>query len=302
MDSITRAAASTTSVATDPSTAAAHARWMAPHNRQRDTSSSGLRVLAAGLWRCQTSSLQTAFETLLGPDPRNGDTFKPSMHGSVILTDLPLLKLNAGALGLAERDREGAWVRERRREMLGRLFAGFNASSDLPGMAFVGDLLEMYPGVKVVLNKRQSAREWAKSADVLRFFSTWTYAVVCGLIPLCRWHRYTYWEYEKMAKRRFGKDTDIWAPEYYHRHNQWVKEVCREKGVECLEWEASMGWEPLCKFLGVEVPKEKFPVSNETKDLLAIKPWLVKMGLASWVAALAVVGGVWFAARWYFGP
>lgn len=303
MDPITRAAARTTSVATHPSTSAAHARWMAPHNRQRDASSPGLRVLAAGLWRCQTSSLQTAFETLLGPDPAAGATFKPSMHGSVILTDSPLLKLTVRALALAaERggeEEEGA--RERRREMLGRLFAGFNASSDLPGMAFVDDLLDIYgpETVKVVLNKRRSAAEWARSADVLRFFSTWTYALVCGLVPLCWWHRKVYWEYERMAKRRFGRETDIWGPEYYERHNEWVREVCRERGVEWLEWEAGMGWEPLCKFLGVEVPKEPFPVSNETKDLMAIKPWLVKLGLASWVAVLAVVGGAWFAVRWF---
>lgn len=29
-----------------------------------------------------------------------------------------------------------------------------------------------------------------------------------------------------------------------------------------LEWSADEGWEPLCKFLGKEVPKQPFPRAN----------------------------------------
>lgn len=32
-----------------------------------------------------------------------------------------------------------------------------------------------------------------------------------------------------------------------------------------LEWEVQDGWEPLCEFLGKEVPRQDFPSSNNPK-------------------------------------
>ena len=52
-----------------------------------DTSSTGLQVLAAGQWRCATSSLQLAFETLLSPP------LAPSMHGAYLMPRPHLIAL-----------------------------------------------------------------------------------------------------------------------------------------------------------------------------------------------------------------
>jgi hypothetical protein len=43
----------------------------------RDPNSPGLQVIAAGKWRCATSTLQQVFEQILDPP------LAPSMHGAV---------------------------------------------------------------------------------------------------------------------------------------------------------------------------------------------------------------------------
>ncbi|ETN41480.1 uncharacterized protein HMPREF1541_03416 [Cyphellophora europaea CBS 101466] len=268
------------------------ARWTKPQSRTLDTTSLGPKCLCAGLWRCQTSTLQLALETVLGAPHL---PFRPSMHGSVIMTDLSLLRLAVRAT----KEQNPAT----RRKLVAQLYRGFNGSADFPGFALLPDLLDLYPDMRVVLNKRRGAAEWARSADVLRFWSSWTYVLVCGLIPMCWTHWRLYREFDALARRRFGAETDIWSAGFYDVHNEWVREECRKRGREVLEWEAGDGWAPLCGFLGVEVPPEGVgvPVSNEGKEIQALKPWAVKMGLGVWAVVLGVGAvGVW-TVRWWLG-
>lgn len=259
---------------------------MTPQSLPKDSSSTGPKVLAAGLWRCTTSSLQVAFEEVLNPP------MKPSMHGVYILTNNRLLALCVRA------SKETS--KPKRQDMLRQIFTGYNASSDYPGMAFADDLIEMYPDMKIVLNKRKSSSEWAKSAnETLRFFSTWTYALCCGLIPMCYWHWQMYRNYAALAKRRFRKDIDTWSEEYYDVHNAWIREISEKHGRVVLEWEPSMGWEPLCDFLEVEVPDQEFPRVNDTKEINSLKPYIIKCGIAAWCATLGVLGGLAYGIRWW---
>ena len=206
---------------------------------------------------------------------------------------MPLIKLCCAAL--AETDRV------KRQKLLHRIFDGYNASSDVPGMAFVDDLCEMYPDMKVVLNLRESPEAWARSAnDSIRFFGSLTYLIICGLVPRCYWHWRLHHEYRKVARRKFGEGIDTWSTEYYEMHNAWVRRVVKEKTErEVLEWEAGMGWERLCGELGVGVPQQAFPKSNEGKEVARLKPIILFVGLASWAGLIAVVAGGWyFISRW----
>ncbi|PSN67068.1 hypothetical protein BS50DRAFT_381384 [Corynespora cassiicola Philippines] len=260
-------------------------RWLTPQDVPNDASSSGPKVLAAGLWRCTTSSLQIAFEELLDPP------FRPSMHGTYIFTSMPLLKLCVRA--------SQETSKEKRQEMVRQIFSGYNASSDYPGMAFADDLMEMYPDMKVVLNKRKSAEAWRDSANgTLRFFSTWKYALCCGLIPQSYYHWQLFHQYERLAKRRFGEDIDIWSEDFYEVHNLWIKGLAEKHGRELLEWEPSMGWEPLCEFLNLEVPQKEFPRSNDAAEINELKPYIVKRGVMVWAIVVTVTGGIAFGARW----
>jgi hypothetical protein len=50
----------------------------------------------------------------------------------------------------------------------------------------------------------------------------------------------------------------------YEAHNAEVRATVPAERL--LEFEVTQGWEPLCAFLGVDVPDEPFPVSNSTES------------------------------------
>ena len=62
-------------------------------------------------------------------------------------------------------------------------------------------------------------------------------------------------------------------------HNHWIRDVAKRHGREVLEWEPSMGWKPLCEFLGAEMPQQEFPRLNDGAEISGLKPFIVKRGL-----------------------
>ena len=52
------------------------------------------------------------------------------------------------------------------------------------------------------------------------------------------------------------------AFETFDRHYEGVRSAIPEDRM--LEWDIKEGWEPLCSFLGVDVPDEPFPHLNDT--------------------------------------
>lgn len=240
----------------------------------------GPQLLAAGLWRTATSSLQSAFEspTL---------SLSPSMHGAYIMPSNERMQLCVSACSAST-------PAHQRREILHALFDGYRASSDFPGMAFVDDLLDMYPSMRVVLNQRKSPQAWEKSVrGSLRFFSTRTYLVLTYWVPQSYWHHRLYRAYMDLARRRWGIE-DVFTAEAYQVHNEWVREVCRERGREVVEWEPGMGWGPLCEVVGREVPRDaegredEFPNVNESEAIADLTKFLIKRGLKAWAVVVGV--------------
>jgi hypothetical protein len=98
----------------------------------------------------------------------------------------------------------GETDKSKRQAILHELFDGYAATSDFPGMFFVDDLVEMYPGVKIVLNKRSSAEAWHKSIkDTLAFFSSRTYFYLTYLVPTDYWHARIHNAAKALAERRY---------------------------------------------------------------------------------------------------
>lgn len=249
-----------------------------------DSSSSGLKILAAGQWRCATSSLQRAFEGHLNPP------LGPSMHGAYIMPSIGRLRLCCDVC----RETDTA----KRRKMLHSLFDGYNASSDFPGMAFVDDLLDMYPDVRVVLNRRESAEAWERSVrGSLMFFSTRTYLVLTYWVAQSYWHHQLYCAYKDLCWRRF-RVRDIFTQELYEKHNQWVRDVTRAKGKAVVEWEPSTGWGPLCEPVGKSEPKEEFPNVNESQAIKDLTRFLIIRGLKAWAVVLLTPAALALALYW----
>lgn len=110
---------------------------------------------------------------------------------------------------------------------------------------------------------------------------------------------------------------DIWTKnDRYNRaalrqgfldHYDHVRSIVPKENL--LEFQPQEGWEPLCEFLGKEIPEEPFPHINDSDSLVKFMRhiwWLLALrvvGRLVWravvpgVAAGVVVAGIWWA-RW----
>ena len=244
-----------------------------------------VQVIAAGLPRCATTTLKEVFE-----NPNFLDV-GPTMHMNRCLTAPANMQFIMEAL--REPDAQ------KRRAILYKLFAGCAATADFPGHLFIEDLIEMYPDAKVVLNVRKSgAQDWAASmSTTIAPFMGWQYRTACYLSQPDYWHYQCEVEWQRSVQERFGVK-NFWDAEVYEKHNQWVLDICREKGKEVLIWEPSMGWAQLCEFLGKKVPENGIPRTNDRGKMEKIVLWRISIGLKMWatkvVAPIALsVFGSW---------
>ncbi len=205
-----------------------------------------MRLIGAGMPRTGTLTQKEALE-LLG--------FAPCYHWVNILADLDQVELWDHAL-----DGEEIWP---------SVFGGFEATVDWPGGFFWKRLIERYPDAKVLLSVRDP-EAWEQSFRE----TVWSMGHGESLVHLLssaratvdpRWSRYV-----ALVERMFWSPEGTFAGgherpeqliEAFVRHNEEVKRTVPAE--QLLVWEVSEGWEPLCAFLGVEVPAEPLPRSND---------------------------------------
>ncbi|KAI5918176.1 hypothetical protein F4810DRAFT_602087 [Camillea tinctor] len=214
-----------------------------------------MQVLCLGMSRTGTESLSRALE-ILGI---------PTYHGWDVLLEEPT-RMPCWKRLLAKKWFDGAPLTA---HDFDRLLGHRAAVADVPAYAFAPELIAAYPDAKVVLNQRRDADAWVRSMDRsitplledrLFYFSSWFEAR-------------TFWAYHYVFR---------WHTNMMYRLGcgNWVK-VMRKSGPwivrdhcnmvrgsvppeRLLEWTVEDGWEPLCKFLGKEIPDEPFPHENAT--------------------------------------
>ena len=250
-------------------------RFISPRNVSADIKDKKRApdVIACGLPRCATSSLQAALEHL---------GFKPCMHMSEVAPYPWKLKLVRRAMELLHPDKRESFKAERQ-AILHRLFDGWAASSDFPGCMFVEDLMEMYPQAKIILNTRE-ANAWSRSGNdtLMKMNSPWFFLAgywdpgVNGLKNLFR-------EWESLGPGLYGAEA-IFDPRVADAHIKRVRKAAANHGREVLEWEVSMGWKPICDFLDVQVPNVPFPHVNDTNTVKMIVAILYTRGILRWAA------------------
>jgi hypothetical protein len=95
------------------------------------------------------------------------------------------------------------------------------------------------------------------------------------------------------SARKQWSDGDIYNVKAYERgllaHNEHVRAAA---GDRLLEWEASQGWEPLCKFLGKAIPDEPFPRINERGATTALLDWAIYAHLVNSMRRVGLQVGV----------
>lgn len=139
-----------------------------------------------------------------------------------------------------------------------KLFDGYQAAVDTPATIFTFELLKKYPNAKVILNQRDP-KKWYESAKntIYAQGEKWQ-----ALYPHCK----------KVVHHHFNTQLEgkIFDEEYmikrYTQHYEEVRKIVPEN--QRIEFEASQGWEPLCKFLGKEIPNEPFPRLNDSKTIV----------------------------------
>lgn len=247
-----------------------------------------LAAIAAGLPRCATSSVQAALESsALG--------FAPAMHMAHIAPHADREQLVIDAMQEVDR--------ERRHKLLHRIFDGYGATADFPGVMFVDDLMDMYPDARVILNQRASGQAWADSIqNSLMFFGSKTYLCMAFLIQTDRLHYQMHQVAYRFWKRKFGVDRgELFTAKFYDIHNTWVRQEAAKRGRKVLEFQAEDGWRPLCEFLGKSMPAANvpFPRLNDQRTMSIVKTIIVARGLLAWSGLAAAVYALSvFARRW----
>jgi Sulfotransferase domain len=228
-----------------------------PPDRSAKRAAHPLQVLNLGLSRSGTDSLRAALTTLGYNNVYHGWVISFSQRSDPAIWCPLMQRKYAGDFTASTRSAEEL------REEFDKVIGNCEAITDVPCFVFAEELIKAYPEAKVVLNRRE-LEAWFKSMQdtaiavftwplfVLHFFDTelfWLYRVF--ELAFVVWARGNF--------ERFGKEV---AVEHYAR----LEEVCRRTGREYLEWRVEEGWEPLCKFLGREVPSEKFPWVNKAGE------------------------------------
>jgi hypothetical protein len=212
-----------------------------------------MQVIAAGPSRSGTESLRTALVQLGYQKVYHGwETLVPENNLHMALhSRLTLKKYRSG-------DKTGNT--RLTAEDFDTVFADYDAITDQDGATFTEDLIRAYPDAKVILNYRKDLDRWHESVKetfgVLgKSWLHWFMSFFCFEL---------YW-----ARRHVWRE---WLPLFYQgryeENGKWVyrEHMAKVRGMvpkeRLLEWTVEDSWEPLCEFLGKEVPKTEFPKGN----------------------------------------
>ncbi|KAH8804275.1 hypothetical protein DL96DRAFT_1631631 [Flagelloscypha sp. PMI_526] len=155
------------------------------------------------------------------------------------------------------------------REEFDELLGHADVVLDLVAVYFTRELIEAYPEAQVILNQRESYQAWHSSISKI-FSLPWFTLYFCMFVGL--FEKETFWInqfFQWPYARVFRSSDSWWAAPGLKSCGIWVlkEHMAMVRGLvppeRRLEWGPEKGWEPLCKFLGTDVPKEvPFPYLN----------------------------------------
>lgn len=140
--------------------------------------------------------------------------------------------------------------------MLGRA----EAVTDAPAVILGAELIEYYPDAKVVLNRRRDYEAWRRSmqSTCLQVFS-WPMWIMSWFDARLFWlWRTFHLSYHGYFDGHFDQNSRT----VYDKHYRMLEASLRQQNRAWLDWTVEDGWEPLCQFLGKDVPDVPFPDGN----------------------------------------
>jgi len=145
-----------------------------------------------------------------------------------------------------------------------KLYDGYRASVDWPSCNLWQQHAKLYPQAKIILSTRDPDSWYTSVMNTI--YRTSTMARDSN-DPNTR--RFGEWVCDITWNRVFDnrvEDRDH-AIRVYNAHVENVKATAPKSRL--LVFEASQGWEPLCRFLGTEVPNEPYPRVTTSDDFLS---------------------------------
>ena len=145
------------------------------------------------------------------------------------------------------------------------LFDGFHATVDWPACNLWRELLASFPNAKVILSLRDADR--------------WYESVMATIYPMTQHglqsddepaRKQSEWTNRIIWDRVFGgrMDDREHVKSVFEQHNAAV--VNEVPAENLLVYTPGDGWEPLCRFLGVEIPEEPYPRVNSREEFGSI--------------------------------
>jgi len=247
-----------------------------------------MEVLSLGFSRTGTLTIQEALSVLGYPNPYHYSSIFANVQDTDMWTEALRAKFKL-------HDERFDY-----KQHFDRLLGHSGAVTDTPAVCFWKELVEAYPDAKVILVERDEDK-WYPSCEVLldgvldpfgRYVLRFTDPAWFGRIINCGmlWIEGFFGSTDpKQAKRN--------ARAAYRAHYAGIRAMVPKDRL--LEFDLGSGWEPLCEFLGKDVPKVQFPHRNETKtiqlafgDLAAKAVTHSLLNIAIVVGAAATIGGV----------
>jgi hypothetical protein len=221
------------------------------------------RVIGAGWGRTGTASTKRALELLgLGPCHHMEEVIK---HPPEVPT----------------------WERAARGETIDwkTFMRGWGSCVDFPSAIYYRELMEAFPDAKVILSVRDADSWYASMGEtIVPMLSRFPNRIVMPYLPHlgAPSRAVGQTQIRREVIDRFSDREHV--KKVFNDHTEQVKRVVPAERL--LVFEAKQGWEPLCAFLGVPVPKEPFPRLNDTAEF---KKRVFAATVISWLLLLVPI-------------
>lgn len=144
------------------------------------------------------------------------------------------------------------------------VFSGYTAQVDFPGAAVWHELSVAFPDALVLHTERPEEDWWASYSSTINKF--WLHRKDLDLPPPVAAVFETMDDI--LVRGVFGGTDRENALRAYRRNNEKVRDTIPADRL--LVFTPSDGWEPLCRFLGADVPDVDFPRSNARDEFWAL--------------------------------
>lgn len=261
-----------------------------------------MKVLCLGLFRTGTYSMSQALTTLgytnvyhgLNSLSNNSDWAVLNAASSATFPILPTYRGPHKPFTRSEWD---------------QIWGECEAVTDVASV-FGATLVRTYPDAKVILIERDYDK-WAKSVETVisslwgpggNFFIGVVEPFLGSETGQTNRNMLLGWAGARDEKELRANLRDAWE-----RHHAEIRAACAAEPGRLLNYKLGEGWEPLCEFLGREVPRDEkgevlpFPHANEAaalrgkileQQVTMLKKLATKV--FPWVSSVAVVGAGWW--------